>query len=120
MSHFEFSTPAGRTPMTVRDWLRARHVLGYSRAFVMTRVLAPSHCECCSASIVGDETYYKWASIDEDHLEYRLCGYCDRQAAILATQFVARLRQVVFGAEQEAFYKWMHDANTDAAGGRDE
>lgn len=105
--------PAGRTPITVRAWLTEKHLLVYVADYhVPSWWSFTLHCECCSATIARDERYAVWASIDEQQLEYRVCGYCDRQARTLLFQFVHRLRSEIFHADQDVFLKYLHEGDT--------
>lgn len=89
--------PARRTPASVRQWLRDNHILLFQRTHANYAPFAV-HCECCGAAVRYDDTYYSWQSYDNG-LDYRLCGYCDVQARILATDFVHRLKHAIYDPE---------------------
>lgn len=85
----------------VRDWIRGKHLLVY----VATEALAiddTRHCECCGFRIVHPSAVFYWSALeDEDHINrYRLCGYCDVQAKVLANEFVHNLKHAIFNPEQ--------------------
>jgi hypothetical protein len=85
---------------TVRAWIRGKHLIVYVRTQNLNQheVL---HCECCGAAITHPQAAFFWTELAASMpTHYRLCGFCDVQAKVLANQFVRDLRAAIFDPEQ--------------------